>query len=81
MNVEVKIAYDEDDNAVEALYIDGEEMGMIRSLFDCPEDASIERSLWGFSDFIVLAERMLGAQARGNTINITYVTVDYGELW
>jgi hypothetical protein len=71
--VEVKVVTEHDSygSARETLIIDGNEVMYVGPLWECPEDATLERDLVGPSTFASLLERFL-KEHKGKKVRFVY---------
>lgn len=78
--VVIKIRHGEDDNynSREALYIDGEYVMYAGPLWECPEDATLERDLHGPSSFVDLLKQIID-EHNGKQIKFEYEEVNLDE--
>ncbi|MDR4315038.1 Uncharacterised protein [Niallia circulans] len=71
--VEVKVVtgFNSDGASHETLYIDGKERIGTFPLYDCPEDATLERDIVGASEFASLLESFL-IEHNGKKVKFVY---------
>ena len=76
--VVIKIERCEDGCGRETLYVNGKERMYAGPLWECPEDATLERDLLGPGDFVNLIQEII-ENHNGKQIKFEYEEVEYEE--
>lgn len=76
MKIVLKVSKDENESACHRVEVDGKQVASIFPLCECPEDATIERSLIGGKKIIRFMKMAFEAGRRGEDLTVDEVKDD-----